>query len=307
MGQAVAAEDIKTWYAREPDFGRTFGEVAAHPDLGPAVRTLASEMMARAERDRVLDGVFKDAGRYLAAMWAFMLDQAGGLTLARMKAIAAATGMISPGRARALLQFLEHIGYVQRRPAGRTSAYAATPVFLSAWRAHLIAALQAGAVLEPGVEMLLQAVDPAVVLSFGRFHAESLMAALGSGVQAMPFLEAFMHPYAGNQIVWTMLAVAEGDAFPPERAGPISLSAMSRRFGVSRIHINRLFRRAEAAGLVRLDREGVVHFQPAARAELHLLYVAQLTHILIAAGQTARGHGLVAAPIKNVRFEGGLA
>ena len=58
--------------------GSSSAPVASHAAFPQAVRALASNMLALAERDHTLDGVFKDAGRYIAAMCAFHLHASGG-------------------------------------------------------------------------------------------------------------------------------------------------------------------------------------------------------------------------------------
>src|SRR4051812_46615382 len=97
------------WEAADLDPMAALAVLMAHPALGRAVKVLARNMLNVAARDRVLDSLFKDAGRYVAAMWALYLHDTGGLTLARLKEVCARSGLLSPGRARALLLFLEHL------------------------------------------------------------------------------------------------------------------------------------------------------------------------------------------------------
>jgi Mn-dependent DtxR family transcriptional regulator len=76
--------------------------------------------------------------------------------------------------------------------------------------------------------------------------------------------------------------------FPPEQCGPLSLSAMARRFQVSRLHLSRMFQNAERAGLAHVDRDRFVTFTPRAQAEFAHLYAGQLAQLLSAAGRTAQ-------------------
>ncbi|HET6970814.1 MAG TPA: hypothetical protein VFH92_06805, partial [Phenylobacterium sp.] len=85
------------------------------------------------------------------------------------------------------------------------------------------------------------------------------------------------------------------DDFAPARVGPISISALAKRFEVSRIHVKRIFQDAERHGLGGLEAGGMVWFSPEARAQLRMLFTAQLAHILTAAGVAAREVGMVAA------------
>jgi hypothetical protein len=246
--------------------------------------------------DRVLDSLMKDAGRYVATMGALYLHDTGGLTLARLKAFCVRSSLLSPGRARALLLFLEHLGYVERTGGPRTAApYVPTALFRTAWAAQLRAALEAGRVLEPELGWVLDQNDPRVLETFGALHAKGLVDAVVGGMPVPDFLRVFIHPHAGHLIVGTLMTTAEREAFPPERAGPISVSALSRAYGVSRIHISRIFAEAEREGLARLDRGGMVHFEPKAREEMAFFNAAQFAQILAAAARTVRAHGLVEA------------
>lgn len=285
------------WEAADLNPTAALATLIAHPALGRAVKMLAANMLEVAARDRVLDSLFKDAGRYVAAMWALYLHDTGGLTLARLKEVCARSGLLSPGRARALLLFLEHLGFVERAAArGGAALYAPTALFRQAWAAQLRAALEAGRVLEPELDLVLMRGGAGVLETFGRIHAEGLLQSIGGEAPIPEFLTVFMHAHAGNQIIWSLLMTVEGEAFPPERAGPISASALSRSFGVSRVHVNRLFAEADRTGLARMHRDGTVRFEPSAREQMAYLYAAQFMQILAAAAKSARAHGLVAAP-----------
>jgi hypothetical protein len=86
----------------------------------PAIRTRRALSPTQCEADRLLDGVLKDAGRNVAAKCLAYLHVTGGLTLPRLKALCASTGLVSSGRARMLLIYLQHLGYA--RPAQRREA-----------------------------------------------------------------------------------------------------------------------------------------------------------------------------------------
>ncbi|WP_372781985.1 hypothetical protein [Phenylobacterium sp.] len=263
--------------------------VRRHPDLGLATRTLAANSLALAQQDRALASVFKDAGRYVVAMWAFYLDAGEGLTLPRLKAVCAQSGLLSPGRARALLQFLEHLGYVtpqSRGPSGAATAYDLTPAFRSAWQAQLRAALEGARRLEPAVGLLLDRLhEPAILKAFERVHAGGLLASAAQRPIPLtpPFVRVFMHPHAGLLVLFVLLTCSEDEAFPPRRAGPVSLAALARRFAVSRIHLKRLFDEAERQGLARLGPDGYVVFEPGVGEALRFFYANQMAQMISAA------------------------
>jgi len=283
---------LAVWAAPGQDVLQAYGRAMRDPALGGAVRLLAQGMADVASADRALDSVFKDAGRYVATMCVNYLDATDGLTLPGLKDVCRRTGLLSPGRGRALLLFLEHLGYAARLEGQGVIRYRLTETFRAAWRAHLAAALRAGARLEPEVALILDA-GPQGLDLFGRHHAGGLITSVLDGAGIIPpFLRVFLHAYAGNQVMGAMIVDSEGGVFPPERVGPVTFSGLSRRFGVSRIHIKRMFQEGEREGLTTLDADGMVGFSAACREQMHFMYAAQLAQILVAAARTAAELGL---------------
>jgi hypothetical protein len=264
--------------------------VLAHPRFGRAARELARRMLALVDADPTLARALKDAGRYAATMGVLQLHATGGVTVPRLKALSASTGLLSPGRARALIGFLEHVGFVARaRPARRGSAtlYVPTPALLRGWETQMREALEACRLIEPAVASLIAGLsEPDVLLLFTRLHAEGLVASMGGGTVSPP-LAPFLHADAGARVLSELIACETDGRFPPQRSGPISLSAMARRFKVSRLHLSRLVQGAERAGLVRIGTDRFVTLTPRAQDEFAVLYAAQLAQVLAAAGRTA--------------------
>ena len=286
---------LSAWDGAEADAPAAIGRVLAHPRFADASRTLAAGMLRLSAEDRVLDGVFKDAGRYFVAMMAFALHDQGGLTLPDLKALCVRSGLLSPGRARAMLRFLEHCRYLERRPGGPRGAdiYAPTLAFLAAWDRQFVAALEAAALIAPGVTAVLGQGGLAARQTYGRIHATGMAAARDGEQVVIAFLRVFLHPFAGNHIVWTLIGAAP--EFPPVRAGPVSVAGLARAAGTSRAQVTRIFREAADEGLTEFGADGLVTFHPAAREELGFFYAIQLVLILAAAAQAARLHGLEAA------------
>ena len=291
-GEASVA-GLDTWRDTEADVFGAAGRVTAHPRFATAARALAANMLGLAADDPVLGSIFLDAGRYVVAMWAFALHDDGGLTLPHLKAICARSGLLSPGRARALLQFLEHVGYLQRRAGGARGAdiYTSTQMFLDAWDRQLLAALDAARLVAPDIALFLDPTQTALRHAFGRIHAHSMLSAMQSEAEVLSFLRVFLHPYAGNHISWTLI-VSDALEFPPRRAGPVSISGLSRACGASRIQVARIFHEAAEEGLADLSPDGFVTFHAPAREQLGFFYAIQLVQILAAAAQATsrRGH-----------------
>ena len=291
MDGEVSLAGLDAWHGAEADVFAAVKRVAEHPGFADASRTLASGMLTLAGSDRVLDAIFKDAGRYSATMWGFALHEDGGLTLPRLKAVCTRSGLLSAGRARALLQFLEHFGYLQQQAGPRrTALYVPTLAFLAAWDRQFVAALQAARFIVPDIGVLLDPAQSAGRQAYGRIHAEGMLAAMQAEPEVSAFLKVFLHPYAGNHLVWTLLVTSSDPDFPPRHCGPVSIAGLARTCGVSRMQVARIFREAAVEGLAELDSHGVVRFHAAAREQLTFFYAIQLVLILAAAARATRLH-----------------
>jgi hypothetical protein len=288
---AMPFDELASWRDAEADLPGAVARAAGHPGFPAASRALARGMLDLAAADRVLDAIFKDAGRYFAAMWGFALHEDGGLTLPRLKAVCERSGLLSPGRARTLLQFLQHCAYIERRavPAG-PDHYVPSPAYLDAWDRHFIASLAAAAAIAPDVGVLLDAEARPIRHVYGRIHADGLLSGMSAEPPGFSILRVFLHPYGGAHIIWTLLASDLGAQFPPARAGPVSMSGLARVCGAARSQVARIFHEADEAGLATLDSDGVVHFSEEARGQLRFFYAVQFVQILSAAARAAEIH-----------------
>jgi len=280
---------LASWDGGEPVSELTYHRMQQHPAFAAAVRALAVNMSALAASDKALAGIFRDAGRYVAAMCAASLHDEG-ITLPRVKQLCAGFGMLSAGRARALLIYLRYLGYVGLwRERGREgpALYAASPAFLAVWRLHLRAALEAARLVEPSVGRLIDRLDePAIFATLCRVQMEGLMASATQMPTDTPFLRIFLQRYGGSQIAWTLLLQGEECAHPAASPLHISFAGLSRDFGVSSMHVKRLFGDAVREGLLAPIVKGDTHFTETGRREVSLLYAAQLVRLLIASSRT---------------------
>jgi AraC-like DNA-binding protein len=279
---------LQSWNVGQRVPAPVFARMVSHPQFGKAARAIAANMLLAREDDKALDGIFKDAGRYVAAMWAMYLHASGGLTLPRLKQMSTQSGYLSPGRARAMLLYMRHLGYVapvSGRKRAEPVRYVPTETFTHAWRKHLRAAFEAAQIVEPGVAAVLDRLDePAIMDSLSRARSEDLLASARDSDQNNPFLRVFMHRHAGMQIVWTLLLADK--TFPPRNPLPISIAALARRFEVSRIHLRRMFDDAVRERLLTFDADGAATLTAPMRAMLEFLYAIQLIRLLGATAQT---------------------
>jgi hypothetical protein len=247
--------------------------LCAHPQFAAAMRALLADNVRLYRGNRILNYVGYDRGRLIIGILALYLhggrradDPSSGLTAQRLKAICIEQEVCSAGRARAMLSLLQLFGYLARAPGadGRYKQLSPTPalsVFLrERWRAML------------GATAL---VLPEVAAAHGALERDEFLAALvravveqfRGGIRALaiaPALKPFAEHNAGLMILASLaLAGADGDSMPPRAAVRLSISELARRFSVSRAHVLRLIREAEAQGLIERKASGdAIAFTP---------------------------------------------
>jgi hypothetical protein len=268
----------------------SLARMKALPGFAEAARRLNANMLHAYTSDRGVQGIFKDAGRYVAAMLAIYLDVNGGLTLPRLKALGAAFGMISPGRARALLLYLRYLRYVEPvpTPSGQPARYAPTQAFITAWRRHMVAALEAAAVAEPALEPFMNRLcAPDALDVVTRIQSEGLRAATEAhgAMTDLTIYQVFVQRHAGSQVLWRLICGSEGQAFPPLRTPAVPAAEMARLFSVSRIHVRRMLDDAERRGFLSRDADGSLRFSPDAREEVENHFAVQLSSLVRAASK----------------------
>lgn len=279
---------LLSWAEEGGSAVENYSRVSGHMHFDCAAHALAANMLKAGAENEALDGIFKDAGRYVCAMWAMYAHVTGGLTLPRLKEICAASGLLSPGRARALLLYLRYLGYVESagRDGNKLAHYVPTDDFERAWRTHFRAALAAASLIEPAVDLILQKLDePATLETLARLQGEELLAmARTSPAIDTPYYRVFLNRYAGIQII--MCFGAEGcEPFPTRQPIAFSAAATAKRFRVSRIHIKRMMDQAEREGFVSRKGDGAIVLEESLRAAIRESYAMQLTRLL---SQSAR-------------------
>jgi len=297
-GASGGIVNLLAWDAPAATAEDRYSRLRASPHYPDAARAFAGAMLAQAEGDRLLDGVLKDAGRNVAAKCLAYMHVTGGLTLPRLKELCASTGLVSPGRARMLLIYLQHLGYATPSPHREAKAprrYDPTARFLATWRRQMQATLESAAVVEPAVSRVVAGLDaPGVFETYVNHISEAYLEGLKDVDTEDPFFRTFMHRYAGTQIVHG-LVVAAKDGFPP--CDPIAFHSTetAKRFSVSRLHVRRMMDAGQRGGLLRLADEALV-FTTAGRAAIDHIYATQLIVFLVAAARTARDRPELAEP-----------
>ena len=264
-------------------------EVHKHPGFVEGARRWAANMLVLSDRDRAVDGIFKDAGRFVAAMCAVSMREEG-VTLVKLKALCARFGLLSAGRARAVLLFLRYLGYVDvwgQKSANGTTIYKVNPTFVAAWRLQLEAIFTALELIDPRVGQLLEHLEHDAI--FDAICA-SQIDELADDVEALnrfpEITQIFVNRAAGSQVLWYLLSFNRDEVFPSPKPVPLNPSILAGRFNVSTVHIRRILNAAIAANLLRWVDEGHLIFTPKALANLYDFYGAQMSCLLRTAYHT---------------------
>lgn len=248
-----------------------------------AARRWAATMLVMSDQDRAVDGIFKDAGRFVAAMCAVSMREEG-VTLVKLKALCARFGLLSAGRARAVLLFLRYLGYVDvwgQKSANGTTFYKVNPTFIAAWRLQLEAIFTSLELLDPRVGRLLDHLEDDSI--FDAICA-SQIDELADDVDALnrfpEITQIFVNRAAGSQVLWYLLSFHRDEVFPSPKPVPLNPSILAERFHVSTVHIRRILNAAVDTNLLRWADEGHVVFTPKALANLYDFYGAQMSCLL---------------------------
>jgi hypothetical protein len=252
---------------------------------------LVSNMLAGAANDPCANGLIRDAGRYVGALWSMHLHLNGGLTLPRLKALCAQTGYISTGRARLLLIYLRYLKCVEPADApvpGEAARYRPTASFLESWYAHLRAALDAALMIEPAIGLILEKFDdPDVLETFARMQAGGWLSSDNGMHEDDPFFRIFLHRSGGGQLLLTAMA-SDPLHFPPVAPLHLPLAGLARRFGVSRMQLRRILDQAVVEKLMLPQPDGGLLLADDMRLTLSRFYAVQLVELLRAAARTLR-------------------
>lgn len=228
--------------------------VRTHPRFGDAMRNSVEKALAHIAVDPQLHSTFRDLGHVMLASLALFMDATGGLTHRRLRDLSANSGALSSGRAAALLLRLKLIGYVTGAADHRNGSvriYVPTDRMKNAYRRRLMIDLESIAMLAPEAGPVLAAFDNE---AFRTYMAEMGRLMLALGPRHHRDLEAFdaiTNRNSGMLFLYMLVSEAwKGGAFPQPGLVHINASVMARTLGVSRMHILRLLREAEAGGFI---------------------------------------------------------
>jgi hypothetical protein len=254
---------------KNPATPEMIAALRAHRDFAQAMRASAAGLVAMYEGSHLLNWLMDDRARVVFGYFALYLhvtrdpeDSASGLTPTQMKALCRDFDLCSPGRAVVILSLMRFAGYLAPDPRAadrRQRRLVATDKLMTLlrdrWRLHFAAMAP---LLPDGEAMLASLDDPA----FTRFLVIAMCTRFKAGFRFIahaPGLSLFSERNAGMMILANLMTAGEeGDAMPPTGPVPVSISALARRFSVSRPHVLKLLRDAAEEGYIERFGDSVV-------------------------------------------------
>lgn len=249
-------------------------------------------------RAKLLNVIVNDRGRFMISSLALYLhfrsqrDAATTLTAGRLRTLSVQLGLCSSGRAAAMIALMRWGGYLApiATAAGERSQRLMVTGRLIAhlierWRMQLTIMVP----LFPEAQVALDRLeDPDFVAAFGLAQSQQFVSGFRF-VDHTPELAVFFDRNAGLMVLLTLAAMGSGDDRLMPEAAQVSISALARRFGVSRPHVIALLRDAEAQGLLRRSGEEVRIGDALDRALEHffaLLFLVNLAAVRTALADT---------------------
>ena len=240
---------------------RAISALQSHPGFQDAVRAAIDGLIERYSHNRVLNRVFNDRGRAVGGLIALYLHytpapggRRTGLTVGRFQAFCVDLKLCSPGRAWALLALMRFAGYLEpdpevsdRRQHRLVPTEALIEVYRQTWKSHF----EAMALVMPEGRAALEIHSrPEFMPAFLRRLGVCYLAGFRV-LHHAPELARVAESNAGLLLVLSLFSGAVGGVELGGTAVPISISALSARFGIARAHARRVLADAAEAGLVR--------------------------------------------------------
>ncbi len=241
----------------------------ALPRFREAVEASArSTLVLHDEVEGALAWMWTDRGRYMTGMASVALLGMDALTAATLKAMVGAAGFSSPGRVAAFLTRMRDEGHLtmRRDASGALERHLqASPAYLDAFRRSRLSMVNALALMRPEAAQAAAAIAGDGFLSIEtqvlRHHA-----AHRARFQTRPGdpLYNLIERDAALNIAFAWLGEQPVEREHMYEIVTLNTAALARRFGVSRIHVERLVADLQTRGLATLDRRTrLLTFEPA--------------------------------------------
>jgi hypothetical protein len=261
-----------------------FARLRTHPGFRGAVEIAAAQSVLHFQHlDPTHQRITKDIGRATICVVALTLHMVGGLSVQSLTAACVGSGVSSAGRVQQLVRRCQDAGAMTVEPG--EGMWTRRPMRVGAdlirvLRERALIDLQAMLRLSPELcdaAEVARTEDGFVTYSL----AVSMLASLRRDMfnfRSTPPIAFFLEREAGILVLFDLLGAQDPARRRLLEAAPISRYALSRRYGVSRAHINKLF--AESGYIESVEQGGRVVFKPAlSRAmERHFAAVFLLNH-----------------------------
>jgi hypothetical protein len=251
-----------------------------HPMFAAARLAAAAAMVEQYRGHWILNRLVNDRGRFVLGLMILdlhFIDGGGeGFTAGRLRDVADASGVCSPGRITAFLAALRLVGFLAPVAADdrRLRRLAPTERFLDLHRDRLRRLFEALATIDPAGDAALAVLHrPGFLANF----AHALVTAHRRGVRIAELVQELrptVERDAGLTILFTLLV--------EDVAGhAVSIASLAQRFSVSRAHVLTVLREAERTGLAMpAGPRGGYRAGPALAATLDRLFAVMfLTHL----------------------------
>lgn len=215
-------------------------EVLGHPAFAQAQNTAMAGALAFCDSHTEFQATISDMGSFFLCVLALYLDASGGIVHRRLRELTGGSGILSAGRASAILWRLRHGNFIEPAPqADGASRFVPTVMMRRAFQDRMRADYDALLLMEPGLVRMLERIDsPLVFNAFIQQMGEDFLASVS---RPDPHLGDFLTVAARSYGCIIMYAVALAPEVP-------QVAPLARRFGVSRSHVLRIFRHMESLG-----------------------------------------------------------
>lgn len=277
------------WLAADRVPEDSLQHLMAHPQLPQLQYRVVRGALAFADANREFQSLAADAGSFFLCCVALYMDCTGGITHRRLRAMTGGTGLISAGRATALLWRLRASGMIEAAPDD-SRRFVATAVIREIMRERLRVEFDPLTLLDPDIASLMARFDaPGIFDALMIQLGEDLMGSAGRPDARLQDMGRLLAHNCGIMLLYALIeAMGEDTQFPPRGSARVSVSALARRFGLSRSHVLRVLRMIEEMGW--LTSEGDLRtLGPRLGAELRMFHALMALGALRAACRALRG------------------
>ncbi len=297
----MAGPGIEHWasFCGERASPRGVRDLIADPRWPDVMRAGLGAGLAHYDTCHLGAQMFSDAGMVFAGFAALMLDAREELTHSAFRAAASAGGLMSPGRASAMLARMRATGFVapaRTTPDGRVRRYTATDAMVQDFRLRAGMNLSALAVLDDRAEAILASLEERdALLEFCRCWGEVQAGPIVSAERIdTPFFQLIERHLAVTLVTALFISIDEGGEFPRPGLTPFSVLGLATRLRTSTMQTRRLLEGMAANGFVTLA-ERRIAVTPALVAEANAFFAIQVIGVAEMAARYLAARPLIGA------------